>query len=86
MANGWQAPPLHVPPRQLWPQVPQLRGSDAVCTHAFEHMVVVPVQVKPHEVALLQMGVAFAGAVQAVHDVVPQLLGLPLETQAPLQL
>jgi len=49
-------------------------------------MVVVPVQVKPHEVALLQMGVAFAGAVQAVHDVVPQLLGLPLETQAPLQL
>src|SRR5690349_2818933 len=31
---GWQAPPEHVPPRQLWPQVPQLFASVLVGTQA----------------------------------------------------
>jgi len=40
-------------------------------------------QVNPHAVPL-HVGVALATAGQAVHDVVPQLLTLVLETQAPL--
>ena len=38
-------------------------------------------QVKPHEVPS-QVAVAFAGGVQAVHDVAPQLEVLPFETHA----
>ena len=35
-------------------------------------------QVNPHDVPL-QVAVAFIGATHAVHDVVPQLLGLMLD-------
>jgi hypothetical protein len=79
--SGWQAPPEHVPPWQLWPQAPQLRGSDAVNTHAPKHSVALAVQVNPHD-RLLQVAVALAGGAHAVHDVLPQLLTLMLDTQA----
>jgi len=47
-------------------------------------MVVVPVQVNPHDVPL-QVAVAFAGGTHGVHDV-PQVLVLEFEEQVPLQL
>ena len=83
-ASGWQTPPEQLPPWQLWPQLPQLSGSDVVWTQAPEHMVVVPVQVKPHDEPL-QVAVALAGGTHGVHDV-PQLLVLVFDEQVPLQL
>jgi hypothetical protein len=43
-------------------------------------------QVKPHTPLVLQVAVELVGCAQAVHDVVPQVLVLLSETQAPLQL
>ena len=79
--SGWQAPPEHAPPWQLWPQAPQLRGSEAVTAHAPEQSVAPAVQVNPHD-RPLQVAAAFAWGAHAVHDVGPQLLMLKLDTQA----
>ena len=54
-------------------------------THAFEHAVVPLPHVKPHELPS-QVAVPLVGALQAVHEVVPQLLKLLLAEQVPLQL
>lgn len=79
--TGKQIPLLHTPPKQLWPQAPQFKGSDASGTHAFEQALVPLPQEMPHFIPS-QVAVPLATTGQAVHEVVPQLLTLVFEAHA----
>jgi len=59
-----------LPPQHDWPEAQHVLPQATPLAHVNPHIV-------PSQVAA-----AFAGGMQAVHDVVPQLLMLVLDTQA----
>ena len=48
-AKAWQAPPVHIPPRQSWPHPPQFLPSVAGVTHRAPHIRSGAEQVLPEE-------------------------------------